>query len=161
MNIPSFSEVRPADRTDLPELLQMMRELAAFEGYLSDFAVTELELQRRGFPDGGVPEFFSLIATDRSGKLAGYLVAYIIPFTYDLKPTLVIKELFVRAERRREGFGWRLLEEIEKSARARGCGLLTWAVLPGNDRAEKLYRAWGGEPDARWNYWRRKVNLPE
>lgn len=135
----------------------MMRELAAFEGYLADFAVTEADLLQRGFPETGSPQFLAFVASDAIGPLVGYAVCYTIPFTYDLKPTLVVKELFVREACRREGIGRGLLREIECAARERGCGLIRWAVLPGNERAERLYRAWGGEPDMQWCYWRRQV----
>jgi len=151
------TSVRPACPADVPELLQMMRKLAAFEGYLGDFAVTEADLLQRGFPETGSPEFFAFVATDATGSLSGYAVCYTIPFTYDLRPTLVVKELFVREAYRGKGVGRRLLAEVERAARERGCGLIKWAVLPGNERAERVYRAWGGEPDMQWRYWRREV----
>lgn len=149
--------VRAAERNDLPELLQLMRELASFEGYLADFAVTELEVERRAFPSSGAPEFFVLVAEDGNESMAGYALCYLIPFTYDLRPTLVIKELFVRTARRSTGIGQSLLSEIERTAHNHRCGWIKWAVMPGNKRAEELYRAWGGEPDAQWTYWRREV----
>jgi GNAT superfamily N-acetyltransferase len=148
--------VVPAVADDIPDLLEMMRELAAFEEYLQDFAVTEPELHRRGFSRSGMPpEYFAWIAREESGTAIGYAVAYLVPFTYDLKPALVLKELYVRKENRRRGSGKNLLNAVETFARAHGSGLIRWAVLPGNKRAERFYRSWGGEADTQWNYWRK------
>lgn len=134
-----------------------MRELAAFERYLESFAVTETELHRRGFPAAGAPEFFALVAEDSAGGLSGYAVYYLIPFTYDLKPTLVLKELFVRTSARAAGVGAALLERLLADALRLRCGRINWAVLPDNDRAKTFYRRWGGQPDHQWEYWRRNL----
>lgn len=147
--------IRAATPTDVPALLGLMRELAAFERYLEHFAVTEAELQRRGFPATGDPEFGAFVAESPTGGLGGYAVYYLIPFTYDLRPTLVLKELFVRAADRSAGMGMALLEQVNKEARRRGCGQIRWSVLPENDRAKVFYRRWGGGPDAQWEYWQR------
>ena len=81
-----FCGVRAATSGDVPALLGLMRELAVFERYLDRFAVTEAELLRRGFPAAGEPEYFAFVAESPTG-LAGYAVYYLIPFTYDLKPS--------------------------------------------------------------------------
>ena len=40
------------------------------------------------------PEFHALIAQDQLGEILGMAVYYIVPFTFDLKPDLVLKELY-------------------------------------------------------------------
>jgi ribosomal protein S18 acetylase RimI-like enzyme len=147
--------VRAARPADVPALLGLMRELAGFERYLDSFAVTEAELRRRGFPAAGEPEFNAFVAESGDGAVAGYAVSYLIPFTHDLKPTLVLKELFVRPADRSAGLGAALLQQVSAEARRRGCGRIRWAVLPDNDRAKAFYRRWGGTPDAQWEYWQR------
>ncbi len=149
--------VRPATRADVPQLWRLMRALAAFEKYLDDFALTESELLRRGFPADGLAEFSAWVAVAPDAELVGYVVYYEIPFTYDLKPTLVIKELFVALPHRGRGIGRALLDATLCVARERGCGLIKWAVLPGNQSAQSLYRSWGGAPDQRWDYWCRSA----
>jgi GNAT superfamily N-acetyltransferase len=149
--------IRPAVPADIPALLALMRELAAFEGYLDRFAVTAEEALRRGFPPEGQPEFFALVAEHPAGGLVGYAAYYLLPFTYDLKPTLVLKELFVGLPGRSAGVGTALLEALRTEARQRSCGLIRWAVLPENARAKTLYRRWGGAPDAQWEYWQRSL----
>jgi len=154
-----FFRVRAATPVDVPALLDLMRELAAFEHYRDSFGVTQAELRRRGFPVAGEPEFHAVVAETPAGGLAGYAVYHLLPFTYDLKPTLVLKELFVRLPDRSAGLGTALLDQVLREARRRGCRQIRWAVLPGNDRAKAFYRRWGGAPDAQWEYWRRDVDV--
>lgn len=145
--------IRTATATDTEPLLGMMRELAAFEDYLDAFAVTAEELRRRGCPESGPSQFTAVVAESPDGRLAGYAVGYCVPFTYDLRPTMVMKELFVRPSWRGSGVGGALFAEMRARAEASGCGLLRWAVLPSNDRAKEFYRHHGGSPDSKWEYW--------
>lgn len=149
--------VRRAGPADVRQLLGLMRELAAFECYLNEFAVTEIELRKRGFPKDGPPQFFALLVEDLLGLTVGYAVYHLVAFTFGLCPTLVLKELYVRDSHRGQGAGRRLLDRVLEDAIGRGCGKISWAVLPSNDRAKSFYRRWGGRPDTDWEYWTRPV----
>jgi ribosomal protein S18 acetylase RimI-like enzyme len=149
--------IRAAAGTDVPALLGLMRELAAFERYLPHFAVTEAELLARGFPATGKPEYFARVADGGESGLLGYAVYYFVSFTYDLKPTLVLKELYVRSTDRSLGLGAALFENVQTEAQRFDCGQIKWAVLPDNLRAKEFYRRQGGTPDKQWEWWCRPV----
>lgn len=141
--------IRPARRRDLRELLVLMRGLAAFEKYLDAFAVTESNLARRAF--GRSPQCRITVAQDRvSRALVGYAVTVTTPFTYDLKPTVTLKELFVRNAFRSRGVGEALFRAVASQALEAGAGRLKWDVLAGNRRAESFYRALGGRRVRKW-----------
>lgn len=141
--------VREALRTDIPELLRLMRELAQFEGYAEAFAVTARELEERGFSEQ--PQFRARLAVEgEPGRVAGMAVYYVIPFTYDLRPTLVLKELYVDAEWRGAGVGAQLLRAVAGDARRLGCGRMRWDVMKGNEAAEGFYRRLGGKRESYW-----------
>jgi GNAT superfamily N-acetyltransferase len=139
--------VRPARTTDVPQLLVLMRELAAFEDYLTSFAVDEQALYRRAF--GGEAQC-QIFVVERETALLGYAVALSIPFTHDLRPTVRLKELYVQEGRRSHGLGRELLAAVANWALARGAGRLHWDVLAGNRRAEAFYRRQGGRPVSKW-----------
>ena len=96
-------KIRQAVASDIPQLLPLMRELAVFEKYAADFAVTEEVLREQGFRHSP-PDFHALLAED-GPALVGFLVYYFVPFTYRAKPNLIIKELYVAEGSRSQGVG--------------------------------------------------------
>lgn len=126
-----------------------MRGLARFEGYLESFAVTPRELERRAFGRNAqcAIEVAENVAT---GEILGYAVVLTTPYTYDLKPTLTLKELYVEPDSRGCGVGKALMRAVAARATALSAGRLRWDVLPGNDRAEAFYQSLGGRRVENW-----------
>lgn len=153
----SACTVRRAGAGDATALLLLMRALARFEGYLEQFRLTETDLLERGLGRQSRQEFTALVADDGSGGLLGYAVVCSLPFTYDLSPNLLLKELYVEDSRRGLGVGRALMMAVMAEGRARGCARLKWDVLQGNTRAQAFYRSLGGAPDVRWEGWIRQL----
>lgn len=153
----SSCTVRRAGPGDATALLGLMRALARFEGYLDQFRVTETALLERGLDRGPRQEFTALVADDGSGALLGYAVVCSLPFTYDLLPNLLLKELYVDETSRGLGVGRALMMAVMAEGRARGCARLKWDVLQGNTRAQAFYRSLGGAPDVPWQGWIRRL----
>ncbi len=124
--------VRQARASDAATLLQLMRELAVFEHYIDHFRVTAEDLLARGLDGGGNRQFTALVAEVEGASLAGYAVLLEVPFTYDLRPTLILKELYIRDSARGLGIGKALMQAVILHATARNAGRLKWDVLPGN-----------------------------
>ena len=143
--------IRKAIASDVPQLLVLMRKLAAFEGYVDRFAVTEGDLLERGFLSNK-PEFVAWVAS-APNELQAYALAYSIPFTFDLRPTVVLKELFVDESARSRELGSDLFQAMIRYARAIDARLIRWQVLPSNEAAKRFYKKIGGEPDLSWENW--------
>jgi len=143
--------IRHAAKGDCEQLLQLMKKLAVFENYIDDFAVTEADLISHGFPldKNKLPSFTAIVA-ERKSELVGYLVYYQIPFTYDLKPTLFIKELYVDKASRGESIGKQLMQAAIADAKEKDCGRMKWDVLSDNIKAQSFYQSLGASFDARW-----------
>ena len=150
--------IRPARPEDAEALIGMMRALAAFEGYLPRFRVTVRDLHTRAFGPGA--QCGILVAQGEDGQLAGYAVWLVQAFTYDLRPTVTLKELFVDAPYRSRGIAADLLAGLRHEAERIGAGQMTWLVLPTNEDAKRLYRRFGGAPDPDWEHWRMIVRTP-
>ena len=143
--------VRRAEKRDTPRLLRLMRELARFERYLGAFAVTERDLHERAF--GRNPQCRILVAEDvatAAENPVGCAVTLETRFTYDLKPTITLKELYVCEESRGRGVGRALLRAVAAAAVEAGAGRIEWKVLAGNRRAEAFYRSLGGRRVSKW-----------
>jgi GNAT superfamily N-acetyltransferase len=147
--------IRKAVETDIPNLLPLMRELAEFEKYAGDFAVTEETLREHGFRRSP-PDFHCFVAED-NGELAGFLVYYFVAFTYRAKPNLIIKELYVAERRRSKRVGEHLMKEAAKEAARAGCGMIKWWVAKRNDRGMKFYQRLGARIDPDWH----EFQMPE
>ena len=145
--------VRPAGPADAPPLLALMRELARFEGYDAFFTVTEADLLARGLAPDAAPQFTAFVAEQAGAGLVGYAVVVEQAFTFDLRPTLTLKELYVRDGHRGCGAGQALFDRVVAHGRARGAGRLKWDVLPSNEPARAFYRRQGGAPDPDWERW--------
>jgi GNAT superfamily N-acetyltransferase len=139
--------VRAARPTDVPVLLELMRALAVFEDYIEAFRLDEHELMARAFGDNPQCQVFVAVLNER---LAGYAVLLEIPFTFDLRPTLVLKELYIAEAFRGAGLGKALLHKVAQWGVARNAGRLKWDVLLGNKNAEAFYQRLGGQPESKW-----------
>ncbi len=148
----SHHVIRHATPSDAQELLGLMRALARFEGYLDAFRVTVDDLLARGLHDRADRQFVAFVA-ERDGQLLAYGVVYAVPFTYDLRPTLILKELYVRETARGCGLGDALMAAVIAHARQLRCARLKWDVLPDNLPAQRFYRRHGGAPDIGWQQW--------
>jgi GNAT superfamily N-acetyltransferase len=140
-------KVRAALPVDAPALLELMRALAVFEDYIEAFRLDERELMARAFSDNPQCRIFVAEVED---QLAGYAVLLEIPFTFDLRPTLVLKELYIAEAFRSEGLGKALLQKVAQWATTRDAGRLKWDVLVGNKNAEAFYQRLGGQPESKW-----------
>jgi len=150
--------IRPARPEDAEALIGMMRALAAFEGYLPRFRVTARDLHVRAFGPGA--QCGILVAQGEGGQLAGYAVWLVQAFTYDLRPNLTLKELFVDPAYRGRGIAADLLAGLRREAERIDAGQITWLVLPTNEAAKRLYRRFGGAPDPDWEHWQLIVRKP-
>ncbi len=148
--------VRLAERTDVDRLLELMRGLARFEEYIDDFAVTRESVLDHGFGDG---RLFTAFVAEQDADLVGMAVVYTIPWTYTLRPKVVLKELFVVEAARNLGAGKALMAAVVSHARSIDAAELIWTVMEGNREAEGFYRSLGASPDHKWNNW--SLNLDD
>jgi len=141
--------IRRALESDVSNLLSLMRELAEFEKYATDFAVTEDVLREQGF-HRSPPDFHCLIA-EQGGELVGFLVYYFVPFTYRAKPNLIIKELYIADGYRSRGVGKLLMKAVAREAEQAGCGMIKWYVAKWNERGVQFYERLGATIDPDWH----------
>jgi GNAT superfamily N-acetyltransferase len=141
--------IRKAVEADIPNLLPLMHELAEFEKYATDFAVTEEVLREQGFRRSP-PDFHCLIA-EEGGELIGFVVYYFVPFTYRAKPNLIIKEFYIAGRHRSRGVGKLLMQGVAKEAEKANCGLIKWWVAKWNERGIQFYKRFGARIDHDWH----------
>ncbi|HEV7323086.1 MAG TPA: GNAT family N-acetyltransferase [Ensifer sp.] len=150
--------IRAFERPDVADVLRLMRGLAVFEGYIDRFRVTAADLIEHGLGDN--PRFGVLVAVV-GDRVIGIAVHYVIPWTYDLKPTLVLKELFVDETARSSGAGAALIDALKRHAVAIGAPRIEWSVLASNENAKRFYRRQGAVADAIWEPWAMPIDIAD
>lgn len=138
--------IRAAQRSDIAAILSMMKALAVFEGYADKFRVTAAELEKRLFDYRD----FDVLVADQFGNPCGMLVYYQLPFTYDLKPWVYMKELFVQEHVRSAGVGKALMQQLMLECKKQGVSKIRFDVLASNRRAQDFYQSLGARADMDW-----------
>lgn len=147
--------IRPFEQRDVSAVLVLMRALAVFEGYDDKFRVTEAELAEYGL--GPSPRFGVFVA-ERDDAIVGIAVHYVIPWTYDLKPVVVLKELYVAEAARGMSVGHALVKRLRDHAVGIGASAIRWTVLQSNMPAKAFYRSLDGRPDEIWEMWQLTID---
>ena len=132
--------IHAATPADVPALLALIRELAAYEKRRHKAVVTEDDLRRDMF--GPQPKFRALIA-DWQGKPAGYATFFYFYSTFEGRAALFLEDLFVLDEFRGNGIGKGLLAAVARLAVEEGCFGLRWEVLDWNRPAIEFYEKLG------------------
>jgi GNAT superfamily N-acetyltransferase len=141
--------IRFAAAEDAGLLLQMIRELAAYEKLTEQVTASEEDLRRYGF--GPERRFEALIAS-RDGEPVGYALFLPDFSTFSGRPGLFLEDLYVRESARGSGVGRRLIARLAAIALERGCPALHFNVLTWNP-ARGFYRRLGFAAREEWQPW--------
>jgi GNAT superfamily N-acetyltransferase len=146
--------IRPAGPDDVALILQLIRELAAYERLLGEVEVTETALRKTLFPAGGAPPSAHVLIGEMGSAPAGFAVYLFNYSTFLGKPGIYLEDLFVRPGSRGKGLGTALLLHLVALARERACGRMEWAVLNWNQPAIDFYKRLGAVPLEEWTVFR-------
>jgi GNAT superfamily N-acetyltransferase len=145
--------IRPAEPQDVPALLGLIRELAAYERLTAEVEATEDGLRESLFGPARCAE--ALLAwTDRAPEPVGIAVFFRNFSTFLARPGLWLEDLYVRPEHRGRGLGKALLLAVARIAEERGCGRFEWTVLDWNTPSIAFYERMGAEMKADWRIMR-------
>lgn len=144
-------EIRRADRKDTALLLEMIRELAAYERLAHEVSATEELLEASLF--GPTPGAEAFLALDDESP-AGFALFFSTFSTFLGRPGIHLEDLFVRERYRGRGIGKLLLREVARLAMQRNCGRLEWSVLDWNQPSIEFYRSLKAVPMSGWTTYR-------
>ncbi len=136
--------VRPIRPDDVPAVLGMVRELAAYEESGHEAQMTGEQLTGALF--GESPALFGHVATPDGagdGELAGFALWFLNFSTWRGTHGIYLEDLYVRPEHRGHGFGRLLLARLARECVERGYSRLEWSVLDWNEPALGFYRRIG------------------
>lgn len=138
--------LRRGREADLPRVLALIQELAAYER--APEAVTNtLDMMRR---DGFGPEpIFSFFVLESGDELLGLALFYTAYSTWKGR-MLFLEDLVVTEAARRGGYGRQLFDAVVAEARRTGAQRLKWQVLNWNEPAIAFYKKLGATIEGDW-----------
>src|SRR3989441_13313556 len=143
--------IRPATRTDVPVIAELIRGLARFEKLEHEVVMTEDLLAAGLF---GERPYAEVLLAEDEGQAVGFALFFHNFSTFLGRPGIYLEDLCVVPEERGSGVGRGLLEHLARLAVDRGCGRLEWAVLDWNRDAIAFYERLGARPNSDWTVYR-------
>ena len=139
--------IREAVPSDVPEILALIRDLAAFEKEPDAAIATEEDLLRDGF---GPEPYFRCIMAEWDGAVAGFALYFFQYSTWEGRPALYLEDLFVREAFRKRGIGVALFQRLAQIAVERRCTRFQWECLDWNQPALDFYESTGATVLREW-----------
>src|SRR5687768_6448530 len=127
--------IRKGVKQDLPQVLDLVKELAAYEKAPLEVAVTIEEMERDGF--GEYPAFGFFVA-EADSRILGIALYYIKYSTWKGK-CIFLEDIIVTEQFRKYGIGKRLFETVVQVAKELKARRMEWQVLEWNTPAISFY----------------------
>lgn len=139
--------IREAQSADMSEVLNLIRELAAFEKEDNAVEITVTDLVRDGF---GGKKLFHCFIGEYDGRVVGAAIVYPRYSTWK-GPVIHLEDLIVSEKMRGSGMGTALLDEVVKYGKQLGVKRINWEVLDWNEPAIKFYEKKGAKIMRDWD----------
>ncbi len=143
--------LRPAVPADVPVLVELIEELAAYEREPDAVEVDASMLADALFTEE--PVVFATVA-DEGGTVVGTAIHFRNFSTWTGRVGIYLEDLYVRPDHRGRGVGRALLADLARSAVDRGYARVDWSVLDWNEPALAFYRSIGAHPMTGWTGYR-------
>mgnify|MGYP000188402202 CR=1 FL=1 len=138
--------IRKGVITDLPQVFDLIMELAIYEKAPQEVANTVERMAEDGFGEKPIFEFF---VVEEEGKVVGTAIFYYRYSTWKGK-AIFLEDLVVKESKRGKGYGKKLLDAIVTEAKAVNAKQVRWQVLDWNEPAINFYKKIGADLDETW-----------
>ena len=144
-------KLRAAEPRDVPALVGLISELAAFEHLSHLLRLTPETLAPHLFGERPVVEAVVADALiDGDCRVVGFALYFTNFSTFLAQPGLYLEDLYVQPACRGAGIGKALLSHLGALAVARGYGRFEWSVLDWNENAIRFYEKMGATVMPEW-----------
>ena len=143
--------IRPAEPTDVAQILQFIRDLAEYEKSPNAVVATEAHVHEAMF---GPRPVIEAVMAEADGRPVGFALFFHNYSTWTGWRGIYLEDLYVAPEARGSGTGKALLSHVARLAVERGCARFEWAVLDWNTPAIGFYKKLGAVPMDEWTVMR-------
>lgn len=138
--------IRRGLKSDLPRVLELIKELASYERAPQEVINTVEQMEKDGF---GPNTIFGFFVAERENKLVGISIFYWRYSTWKGK-RLYLEDIVVTESERGKGAGKLLFEVTMQHALDENCSGMMWQVLSWNKPAFNFYEKYGAKLDDEW-----------
>lgn len=138
--------IRPGKKSDIPQVFELIKELAEYEKALDKVSNTVEKLEEDGFGPNPVYELF---VAEIENKIVGIALTYYRFSTWRGK-VMYLEDLIVKEHMRRKGIGKKLFDMVLDHAKVTSCVGLSLQVLDWNDLGINFYKKYNMEFDDEW-----------
>ena len=138
--------IRPGKKSDIPQVFQLIKELAEYEKALDKVSNTVEKLEEDGF---GPNPVYDLFVAEIENNIIGIALTYYRFSTWRGK-VMYLEDLIVKEHMRRKGIGKKLFDMILDHAKVTSCVGLSLQVLDWNDLGINFYKKYNMEFDEEW-----------
>ena len=140
------SLIRIGTVNDLPQVLNLIKDLAAFENEPYEVEVTIAEMQNWGF---GKDKIFDFFVIEIDNKIIGLALYYFKYSTWKGK-CLFLEDIIVKENVRNKGYGKKLFNAVVEVAKNTAVKRMEWQVLDWNKNAIEFYNKYQANLDSKW-----------
>lgn len=139
--------VRESQPEDMPQVLELIKELAHFEEEPNAVIIDAEQLQKDGF---GKQPLFKCFVAEVDDKIQGMALIYFRYSTWKGK-TVHLEDLMVRDRFRGKGLGIALYKKVMTYALEQNVKRVEWVVIDWNKNAIEFYKNTGANVMPEWN----------
>lgn len=138
--------IRKGRPTDVPAVMELVRELAVYEKAAHEVSNTESRMLADGFSENPA---FGLFIAERERQIIGIAIHFVRYSTWKGK-MLYLEDIVVRQEMRGQGAGAALFEACMQHCIDAGYAGMSWQVLDWNEPALNFYSKYNAQFDNEW-----------
>ena len=144
-------EIKPATAADVPLILSLIKDLAAYEKLSHEVVATESILHESLF---GEKPYAEVVIGYYDSIPAGYVLFFHNFSTFTGRPGIYIEDIFVKEADRGKGIGKALFLFVAGLAKNRNCKRLEYSVLTWNEPALNFYKQFEAQRMDDWRLYR-------
>ena len=139
-------DIRSGKKDDLPRVLELVKELAAFERASQEVINTVALMEQDGF---GPHPVFGFFVAESNQVIVGLSLFYYRYSTWKGK-RIYLEDIIVTEKERGKGIGTLLFQRTLEKTLEDSCSGMTWQALDWNEPALNFYRKYNSKLDNEW-----------
>jgi len=139
--------IEQVTRSELPVLLELIRELARFEKLEHQVESTVPLLEKSFF---GLNAAAGALLAKKGEAVAGYAIYFFTFSSFVGRKGIWLEDVYVRPDFRQQGLGKSLIEAVARVGAAHDCGRFEWTALNWNKTALDFYEKLGARTLDDW-----------